>query len=198
MKIKDFIMSIAIIIMTLFVIIYGFNAFYPQPEYSDFCGDRVFAQPIDEEMICPAVCVEMYEIKDDKCVLNTCGSGCGPDGVNTFEIFNHCEIVLSGEDCVDLYEEASVKYSRTLFLMIIPLGILIIASGVFLFNLESVGAGLMGGGVGTLIFGAGKYWRYADSWLKFLICFIGLVILILVAYQFDKKSENFRFFKKKK
>ena len=38
-----------------------------------------------EELICPAVCVFMYEIYGDKCVFDECGSRCGPNGITTFE-----------------------------------------------------------------------------------------------------------------
>ena len=59
-----------------------------------------------------------------------------------------------------------------------------------LFSLESVGAGLMGGGIGTLIYGAGGYWEYAEDWIRFLSSVIGLVVLIWFAYWWNKKSSE--------
>jgi hypothetical protein len=53
-----------------------------------------------------------------------------------------------------------------------------------------VGVGLMGGGIGTLIFGVGEYWSYADNWLKFIISLIGLIAIIGITYWFNSKNWN--------
>ena len=202
-NIKNIVFGIAILILTMFVTINGINTFYERPEYSDFCPEgRPVPKLIDgEERICPTVCVEMYELEGGLCVFNECGSGCGPDGLNSFDTLEQCEIVASGKNCYDLFDNANEVYSRNVFLIALPLGILIIAFGAYLFSLEAVGAGLMGGGVGTLIFGAGGYWRFADNWLKFLLSLVGLVALIAFAYWFNTEKKHFLkkfFFKRKK
>ncbi len=200
MQIKNLVLGIAIIILTMFVTIYGINTFYASPEYSDFCSE---GRPIlklidDQERVCPAVCVRMYQLENGVCEFNGCGSGCGPDGLNSFDTLEQCEIGASGVNCNDLFEEANKIYSRNVFLIALPLGILIITLGAYLFALESVGAGLMGGGVGTLIFGAGGYWRYADEWLKFILSLIGLVVLIFFTYWINQKLSKDLFKKKKR
>jgi len=195
---KNIIFGIAITILTMFVTIYGINTFYSEPEYSDFCSDVRVPRIIDgEERICPAVCVAMYELKNNECIFNQCGSGCGPDGLNSFETLEQCEIILDGKNCYDLYDDAREEYSKKVFFIALPLGILIIFLGAYLFSLEAVGAGLMGGGIGTLIYGAGGYWRYADNWLKFVLSLVGLIALIVFAYWFNKEKKSFwkRFFK---
>ncbi len=194
-SIKNIVFGVAIIILTMFVSIYGINTFYQQPEYGDFCSEErpfPFREKSDnEERICPAVCVQMYEIKDNACILNSCGSGCGPDGINSFDTLAQCEIILDGKNCYDLYEEANKVYSRNVFLIALPFGILIIFLGAYFFSLEAVGAGLMAGGVGTLIYGAGGYWQYADNWLKFVLSLVGLVTLISFAYWFNHEKKSF-------
>tara|TARA_Y100000034_G_C6749373_1_gene332976 strand:+ start:263 stop:556 length:294 start_codon:yes stop_codon:yes gene_type:complete len=88
------------------------------------------------------------------------------------------------------HESAQEKYSKNLFLIALPLGIVIIALGAFVFGLESVGAGLMGGGVGIILYGVGAFWRFADDWLKFILSLIGLVAVIGLAYWFNSKDWN--------
>ena len=88
------------------------------------------------------------------------------------------------------YDVANEKYSRNLFLIALPLGILIIVLGAMIFGLESVGAGLMGGGVGVILYGVGNYWRYSEDLLKFLLSLTGLVIVIYFSYWFNKKSQK--------
>jgi len=211
LNIKNLVFGIAILILTMFVAIYGINTFYPSPDYNDFCSDaRVPALEKGGDLVCPAVCVPMYEIKEVQCVtepcdpvceLNSCGSGCGPDGLNSFDTLEQCEIAVSGKNCYDLYDDAREVYSRKVFMLAIPIGILIIAAGAYLFSLEAVGAGLMAGGAGTLVYGAGGYWEYADNWLKFVLSLVGLVALIGFAYWFNQEKKSFwknLFFTKKR
>ena len=69
----------------------------------------------------------------------------------------------------------------------LPLGILIIILGTLLFKLESVGAGLMGGGVGIILWGVSRFWIFAENFLKFILSLAGLGVLIWLAYYFNKK-----------
>ena len=78
------------------------------------------------------------------------------------------------------------KKKKTL-LLIIAIGIIIIAVGAIVFGLESVGAGLMGGGLGVILWGTGSFWGFADNWLKFILSLVGLIVLIWLAYYFNKK-----------
>lgn len=201
-NIKNIIFGLAIMILTIFASVYGINALYERPQYDDFCTSirPVALDKTGDSQVCPAVCVELYEIKNNECVFNECGSGCGADGVNTFDTKEQCDIVLSGKNCYDEYDAANRIYARNVFFIGIPLGIVIIVIGASLFSLESVGAGLMLGGAGTLVYGVGGYWQYADNLIKFIISIIGLAALISFAYWFNSKQKGFwsRFFKGKK
>ncbi len=189
MSLKNYVIGIAILILTIAVVIYGVNLVYDAPEYGDFCGGHSVLKPSDNDIICPAVCVELWELdaESGECVFNECGSGCGADGVTRFETKKQCEIVLGGDTCQSAYEEARENYSRNVFLIALPLGVLIIILGALAFGLESVGAGLMGGGVGVILWGIGGFWRFAEDWLKFFLSLIGLVVLIWLAYYFNEK-----------
>ncbi|MEX0920725.1 MAG: hypothetical protein WDZ62_00470 [Candidatus Pacearchaeota archaeon] len=198
MNLKSFIIAVAIMILTISAVVYGIYSFYSPPDYGELCFN--IRSPVPDigdanEEVCPAVCVEMYEldIENEDCFLNDCGSGCGPDGKTTFETLEQCKIALSGENCWDVYEDEREKYSRNIFLLAVPLGILIIALGLVIFGLETVGSGLMAGGVGVIFWSVGGFWKFADNWLKFIISIIGLITLIWLAYWFEK-----RFGKKKK
>lgn len=185
MNVKNVFMGIAITILTISAVIYGINTFYSAPEYGDFCAG---ARPsLVGEDVCPQVCVEMYEIREGECVFDECGSGCGPNGKTTFENLNQCEIVLSGKNCADVYENERESYSKNIFLTLLPLGILIIVLGAVAFGLETVGAGIMAGGIGVIFWGVGGFWRFADDWLKFVISLLGLAVLIWLAYYFNEK-----------
>lgn len=148
MELKEWIIGIAIFIMTLFVVIYGINTFYEKPRYENYCD------------------IEKPVIQGDN---------------STQEKMQKC-----WKD----YENARKEYSKWIFIISIPLSILIMIIGIFLFNLESVGAGLMAGSVGTLIYGIGGYWEYGENWFRFIVSLIGLIALIFIAYWFNKKFKN--------
>lgn len=177
MSIKNIVIGIAIIVLTILVSFYGINTFYPKPNYDDFCGDINTQEVIETQERCEelggkwSVYEAVEPIKSD--VKGFCDRG------------YYCRQELG---------DATRLRSRNVFFIALPLAILIIIVGAFLFKLEFVGAGLMGGGVGTLIYGAGAYWPYSENWIKFILSLIGLLILIGFSYWFSKK----KFGKKKK
>ncbi len=197
MNLKNILIGVAILILTISVAVYGVNVFYKSPEYNDFCSNGYPREKfINDSEICPAVCVPMWEIEQVQCIKAPCnpvcnyvecGSGCGADGVKTFEKKEQCEIVLSGKQCYNVYDDALKVYQKNVFLIALPLGVAVIALGALVFGLEVVGVGLMAGGVGIILWGVGGFWRFAEDWLKFALSFAGLVILIWLAYYIDRK-----------
>lgn len=59
-------------------------------------GKPATSQSCTPSQVCPSVCVPMYEIKNNQCSLNECGSGCGPNNTTTFKTQQECINVLSG------------------------------------------------------------------------------------------------------
>jgi hypothetical protein len=178
MNVKNFILGIAIIILSTFVVVYGFSAIYPQPQFSDYCHDKGLVHTDNESS-----CV----LAEGKWTNFT-----SPSDPKVTNVTGYCDVTYY---CGKNYDEANQKYSLNRFFISIPLALIIIALGAFLFNLDAVGAGLMGGGVATLIFGISGYWGYANNWFRFLVSLFALVLLIAISYWFNKK---FSFGKKKK
>src|SRR3989344_2564316 len=94
--------------------------------------------------------------------------------------------------CQKEFEAAEKVYYKKVFLTALPLGIIIIIAGALIFGLEFVGAGIMAGGVGIIIYGVINYWRFTDDWLKFILSLIGLIIVIWFAYYANKKWHNLK------
>jgi hypothetical protein len=175
MNLKNIAIGIAIIILTSFVTIYGIALLYPQLDYNDYCNNSKQGVLYDSEQACVIAggkwnSVQPYEtVPSSKPVTGYCDT----------EFY-----------CRQDYEDAMKKHFRQVFYVALPLGIAILIAGAIFFGLESVGAGLMGGGIVTLIYGAGGYWQYAENWLKFLLSLAGLVIVIYFAYWFNKRSKK--------
>ena len=174
MNLKSVAIGIAIIILTSFVTIYGIALIYTQPDYNNYCN---ITKPV------------IYETEQ------TCATGGGKwNPVAVYETVPPAKPVTGYCDtefyCRQDYDAAMKEHYKHVFYLALPIGIIVIVAGAVLFGLESVGAGLMGGGIVTLIYGAGGYWQYAQDWIKFLISLAGLVAVIYFAYWFNKRSEN--------
>ncbi|MDP2628672.1 MAG: hypothetical protein Q8P15_02115 [Nanoarchaeota archaeon] len=172
MSLKNLVIGIAIIILTISVVVYGVSTFYEEPKYEDFCGDYRTQEIIETQERCEEI----------GGMWNSYGEI--PKPVNGETIEGYCDRDYT---CRQEYETANEKYSRNLFLITLPIGIAIIALGAIVFGLEAVGAGLMGGGVGTILWGVTGFWRFADDWLKFILSLVGLIVLIWLAYYFNRK-----------
>jgi len=175
MKLKEILLGIAILVMTIFVTYYGVNTIYPSPEYNTFCAGNIQYQNLSTPASCEAV-----------------GGKWNPnyyaEPVKT-ELLGYCDAEYT---CRQDYETANKVRSKHVFFIALPIGIAIIVLGAFFFGLEAVGAGLMGGGVGTLIYGAGAYWPYTENLFRFLISLAGLAVLIFFAYFFNRKFSKKR------
>ena len=172
MSLKNYVMGIVIIILTISVVIYGVNVFYEQPERVDFCGEFKTLEVIDNQESCEEI-------------GGNWASYVSPRVVEGIE--GYCDRDFT---CRQEYDDARETYSRNIFLIALPVGIAIIAVGALVFGLEFVGAGIMGGGVGIILWGVGGFWRFADDWLKFILSLIGLVVVIWLAYYVNKRIEG--------
>lgn len=179
MHIKNIIIAIGIIILTISVGIYGVHTFYQSPEYNNYCTEQEENWYINNSAQCEAVEGKWSNYVGPKMAGN-------PEG--------YCDTAYT---CRMQYDSDMENYSRTVFLIALPLGIIIIAVGALAFGLEAVGAGLMAGGVGIILWGVGGFWSFAEDWIKFVLSFVALAALIWLAYFFNKKfGKDFR--KKKK
>ena len=172
MKIKDVILAIAIIVLTIFVTYYGINIFFPSSDYNNFCDNNKYYGILNTSQQCESVNGKWNPnyYPETTPVKNNIDGYC--------DIYYQCNLE---------FQDAMKMRSRNVFFIALPLGIIIIALGAFFFGLEAVGAGLMGGGVGTLIYGSGAFWPYTENWIRFFISLLGLIVLIWFAYFFNKR-----------
>ena len=172
MKLRDIILGIAVMILTIFVVVYGISVFYPSVNYEDYCGEFKTQEIIETQERCVEIGGE-WTAENIRCVTTPCPQG-------------FCDRDFT---CRENYEDAQESRSRMIFFIALPLGILLLVLGSFLFGLEAVGAGLMGGGIGTILYGAGGYWRYSTDVLRFVLSLLGLAVVIYLAYWFNKKKK---------
>ncbi|MBS3078859.1 hypothetical protein J4218_01945 [Candidatus Pacearchaeota archaeon] len=177
-SIKNIVFGIAIFILTISVGVYGISTFLDKsPQYDKVCPPR---QILNEEqcVIENGTWTNYSYIPESKPILANERGYC-----DTYTI------------CQPKFDELNRIHSRKIFFFALPLGIVIIIIGALLFGLESVGSGLMAGGVGIILYGIGSVWPYADDLIKFILSLIGLIIVIGVSYYANNK---WKIFKKRK
>jgi len=165
-------------ILASFVAIYGILTFYGDaPQWDVYCKDII--QPyyeINTSQQCENLGGKWNPTYADRYAAPVKGT---PNG--------YCDLYY---DCNLKLTEAQKIYSKNLFLITVPVGVLLIIIGGALFGLEAVGAGIMLGGIVTLIYGATSYWPNAGNPFKFGISLAGLILVILLAYWLNKKYEK--------
>jgi hypothetical protein len=172
MKVKEGILGIAIIVLTIFVTYYGVSTIFPKPNFEDYCKSEVVNRYINNSAQCEA----------EGGIWNpTIGAKVPGEPAGYCDLYTKCSQEFTNVDRAR---------SKKVFFVALPIGLIIIILGAFFFGIEAVGAGLMGGGVGTLIYGAGVYWPYSQNWIRFLMSLVGLVVLIWFIYYFSKRNEK--------
>ena len=173
MNLRDILFGIGIMILTIFVTVYGMSVFYPSVEYEDYCKDIVLKKVINTEAECIGV-EGKWTIYDTIRPIEAGAEGyCDRDFL-----------------CREDYNDARESRSKKIFFIAVPLGIILLLAGGFLFGIEAIGAGLMGGGIGTIVYGAGGYWQYGGDLFRFIMSLLGLAAVVYLAYWFNKKFEK--------
>jgi len=92
------------------------------------------------------------------------------------------------KECQDKYDVANESYSKNLFIISLVFSLIIIAISAFFIEVSSVSGGLMLGSLFFIVYGTGRYWRYMNDWLRFVILGAVLIILIYLGYKIAKKK----------
>ena len=86
-------------------------------------------------------------------------------------------------------DKYSDRYNRSLFIVAGIRGVIGIIFG-YLIKVETVGLGLIIGGLLVLAYGIIRYWRYTENIARVIILGVALVILIWLGYYFWNKREE--------
>ncbi len=169
MHIKNAIIALGIIILTISVGVYGVKTLYQSPDYNSYCGEQEKNWYVNNSVQCDAVGGKWSDYIGPRTVDSPIG---------------YCDTAYT---CRMQYDSDREDYSRNVFLIALPLGIIIIAIGALVFGLEAVGAGLMTGGEGIILWGVAGFWDFAEDWLKFILSLLGLIVLVWLSYYLNKK-----------
>ena len=111
---------------------------------------------------------------------------CGTPSFDRFANLSQIEQEAQFEEqriCADAFQEARETYERTLFIVNLVLGLVILITAFFL-KVEVVSSGLMGGGGLLMIYGTLRYWSELSNLLRTV--FLGMALVILIGFGYRK------------
>lgn len=189
MKIKNFVLGAGILVIYALALWQGIQAFYPEPEYEDFCDERAVPKRfigdggvvgcdsppglLDKQQACLDA--------EGRFVFEYDSDGCPVDG--------YCD------SCSLEYEDARDVYSRNVFIIALVIAVITFIAGFAVLSVEPVGSALMASGVWAVFYGTVINWRNFGNITRFVILFVVLVLLIWIALRLNKKGKK-GFFRK--
>lgn len=164
-KVLSAVFGIGIAVVVYVTMLLGIQAFYPEPEYEDFCEERTrYAEPLAFMEGCTddmtvADCREMNkESETDK---------------------------DERQQCQEDYENANETYGRNFFIIASILGVAALIASFFLFlsvtsiTVTNITAGVACSGIVMILWAFMRGWESTDDKLKFVV---GLIIAAIVIY----------------
>jgi hypothetical protein len=164
---------VAIVIVLNLFFNYSLSLIYPAPEYSKYCPTEQVVNPPATKQECLAVGGQWTEntFPQDKTAVRVLPSG------KQVQVTGYCNQYFT---CQKNYDAVNKTYERTVFLVLVVLGIIALFLGLFLRIPDAVTIGLSFGGVLSLVIASIRYWSQAENFVKVLILAIALAALIWV------------------
>ncbi len=193
MNVKNLVLGIGIVIVFALALWQGIEAFYPSPQYDDFCITRAGLYP--EKIYAPQEtnCTFSRQLQEqvDECYAN--------QGQPVYEYNdNGCTTALKTCDyCSKDFEEAEKSYSKIIFIISLIVGIITLLIGYMFLNVEPVGSALIGSGIWSIFYGSAWNWRNFSNIWRFLLLLLALIILIWITIKLNLNREKpFKIWKK--
>lgn len=164
---KKKILAMGIAIVFFIFIAYAIEAFYPGPNYEDYCRDNLIFQ-VNSEVEC---------LNQNGTWLNY-SSNPYPKPIEE-NITGYCDFYSK---CSEDYNLLRESYNRNVFFLTLIIGIIIFLISIYLIE-ESVSTGLMSGSLLLIVYGTIRYWGFLSDILRTILLGIVLLILIWIGYK---------------
>ncbi len=166
---------IALVIVLNLFFNYAITLVYPAPQYENFCPTSQVATPPADQKSCLAAGGQWTQTVSPAPTIG---------GKTTPQTAGYCDVTFT---CQKNFDAAGNTYARTVFIVLVLLGVASIVVGAVFKASDVISAGLSLGGVLSLIIASARYWTEAANILKVLILAVALIALIWLGV---KKFKN--------
>lgn len=194
-RIKKTLMAIAIALVLVFFVGYGLHTFYKEPEWDDYCEERVGKGLYETKESCEAVggkwtetpkpmvedlqqnqyiCTKSLSAEEEMFVF-TC--------LTKEDIEKETGYCNPDHTCQEEYEAVKEPHNRLSFIILAIISIIVIVITTAVLKENAVSYGVLAGGILTILYGTLRFWGAIPDIARFLILGAALIILIGVAYK---------------
>ena len=158
--------GIGIAVVLYILILLGVQAFYPAPDYQNFCNQsEMYYQPVNYG----------YE----KCLDNMTVGECRA----SMNLQSNEEQIKCQKD----YDDASKHYNKNFFIIASIIGALVLISSYFFLRIPNISAGISCSGIILIFWAFVRGWDSTDTKLKFIIALVITIIVITLTVLVNKK-----------
>ncbi len=182
---KNLVLGIGIIIIFGLVLWQGIEAFYPSPQYDDFCLS--LSRAYEPAILNPTVnCSRTQALMDQE---NQCYAQKG-NPVYNYDT-NGCQSsVKECDTCNEEFNTAQDKHAKKVFYIALIVGLIALIVGYSILTIEPVGSTLIGSGIWSFFWGTVVNWRNLSSIWRFLLLLVALILIIYIAIRLNTKKKT--------
>ena len=168
MNTKNLVLGIGIVIVFALVLWQGIEAFYPSPQWNQFCNET-------GPMVVPVKLGEVNQM--------TNASYCAE--INGTFRQGYCDIYY---ECQKTFDNADKEHSKVVFVVSLIAALIAVILGYAVLSVEPVGSSLIASGVWSLLWGTAMNWTNFTNIWRFLLLLVALVVLIWIALRLNSKK----------
>jgi VIT1/CCC1 family predicted Fe2+/Mn2+ transporter len=172
-KVLSAVFGIGIAVVVYVSMLLGIQAFYPAPDYDDFCTEQIrYSEPMLG-----------YEGCTDDMTLGQCRQAIKEGEAGDTKM----------QKCHEDWDKAEESYSRNFFIIASILGVLAVLVSFFLFikvtgiTVTNITAGIACSGIVMILWAFIRGWEGTDDKLKFVVGLIIAAIVITLSVILNKK-----------
>jgi len=175
MDVKKIAMILAItVLLPLFVGLFT-DAVYQQPKYENYCNNTYYDSP----KFMPTAAVNCTDFNNNENVQKCYNKKGNPEytydtnGCQTFKLCNYCSVA---------FNDATQKYNRNIFFILLPIGLAIVILGLYLL-VDYLGAGLMFAGLIIMFYATMRYFSDMSKALRAIVILVELLVIMWIGYK---------------
>ncbi len=165
MNVKNIVLGIGIVVVFALALWQGIEAFYPSPQYEDYCNFNNGPVPGTENN------------------ATFCQENGGMWNNGYCDYYSRCQ-----KD----YDDARDPHAKVVFFISLIVAIIVIIVGFSILSIEPVGSALIGSGIWAVFWGSVVNWRNLSDIWRFLLLLVVLILLIWVALKLNKKETKLK------
>jgi hypothetical protein len=183
MNLKKVAVTIGIAILTALFIGFFLEAAYPTPDYMQYCKNAQSMYSYNEKLS-PLQCNTSSSYSGfNKDESKNCMNQNGTYIVSDYDD-NGCPIKYFCNVCDRDYMNVMEKHELNTFYITAPIGLILIVLGLFLpLTMDAVAAGLLLGGILTLLQATVRAFGNLGKWNRVIVLGVELAILLLIGWK---------------